>query len=174
MNELSSGKVTIGLVFLALLGLSLIAFQYGMHPAAIYGSAYVVDGSTELAMTTAYATITSFTSVSSYKGVTWDAGSDIATIPLTGTYYIKTQLSISAGTSEVYQCALFQNDSTAVNAVHFRTQVNPASAPVSGSAHGFVDLVANDTICVKCKITSGTGTLIVYDGQFTLMYVGVR
>lgn len=162
---------TIGI--LAAISIFAIMAQGGMHaPGPFYGAAYGADQSTAMTdIGTTYTTVTAFTA-SAGRGITWDAGNDIATITNAGIYFITVQASFSGTGSSEFECAIHTADTTEEDEVHLSRKLGTGGDVGSASANGVLTLAASATVRLKCKGDNAGDDMTPQDVQMTILKIG--
>jgi hypothetical protein len=136
-----------------------------------FGQTSMVDGALPIVVGASYTTIDTFTT-SAGTGISWDVGSDIATVPASGSYFIGVQFSFTGTNNVGFDCAVFRNNTTELNGIHFSRTMSGTATIGSASAMGIASLTAADTIRFKCKGTSAGHSVTPQDGQIVLFRIG--
>jgi hypothetical protein len=115
---------------------------------------------------------TSLVASASFPLFTVDAGHDTITIVRAGMYLVGFQISFSGTANSTFECAVFKNTNTEMDAAEFRRKLGAAGDVGSASGIGIFMLAATDTIMLKCHGDTAGDDMLPTNVQVALARIG--
>jgi len=140
-----------------------------INPNPVYGELSAISaGTTQTGITSTFAEINQFDTVSSQVGVTVNLAQNNFTIDEDGVYDVSFSLSYSGDAGQIFQVAIFVNDVLIANAVTLRTI--QASTDIGNVGTSIIEpLSQNDVVDVRVKTTlAGSHDFTVQAGNFMI------